>query len=716
MSKWVLQLITIGLTMVFCGLTPGQSIQWDEPTGQAVLVSGRLELVVQTKDGINAHRLRDTQTGRVYADGDYLWPGGTFPQLWSKPVIKTLPEGGKAIILNGKLADLLISQQFTIPQGKPGVILEKITITNPGTSLLDTSRFACGFARRLTDDAEALRSQFCYIPFRRYHSLVRDFTPADMIPAAAGTVWGSEGWAWSQGQNTLLITKYNNDDMEWSLLEVVKPENEKAALRFGGCGLWGRGDPERAASLKPGQAFTFGITRFEVLDGDWKDAFYAHRAFMDGQGHALPNDYNPPVHWNELYDNEYYFKVTAGAFQQPSFVKETQKKYYTLDHMKAEAAKASELGCECLYLDPGWDTGPSHFVWDEARLGTQRDFIKMLRQEYGIQHLGLWCALAHTPPGYTDPKPYSVDVARLDENGNVITFLWQAGSPDQHEAQPVICSYSPAFHDVKLKQMLKLCEDGAKFLMFDGSQYTGPCYDSSHGHSIPLTRHEHVMGYYGILAEVMRQYPETLIELHDPVLGPSSERYTPIYFCHARPATFELWGYEYMWGPMGNLLSGDSTMLYYTNLAYNIPIYLHINLKDDNANALVFWWNASLCRHLGVGGKHPDENVWQAHKDAMQTYLRLKPFFTQGEFYGLDEMIHVHTLKEKNAAVINCFNLAETPETKTFTFNLSQMGLSANAKYEIKGASSFKQDGDQMEVKVELAGRDAAVLEVKSGK
>ena len=40
--------------------------------------------------------------------------------------------------------------------------------------------------------------------------------------------------------------------------------------------------------------------------------------------------------------------------------------YYTLDLMKAEAAKAKELGCEVLYLDPGWDTGPNQHIWDAA--------------------------------------------------------------------------------------------------------------------------------------------------------------------------------------------------------------------------------------------------------------------------------------------------------------------------------------------------------------
>ena len=41
----------------------------------------------------------------------------------------------------------------------------------------------------------------------------------------------------------------------------------------------------------------------------------------------------------------------------------------------------------------------------------------------------------------------------------------------------------------------------------------------------------------------------------------------------------------------------------------------------------------------------------------MQTYLPLKRFFTQGEFYGIDEMVHAHTLPELRESVLNVFNL-----------------------------------------------------------
>ncbi len=63
----------------------------------------------------------------------------------------------------------------------------------------------------------------------------------------------------------------------------------------------------------------------------------------------------------------------------------------------------------------------------------------------------------------------------------------------------------------------------------------------------------------------------------------------------------------------------------------------------------MFWWFASTIRHLGVGGKGPAP-VWEAQKKAMQAYLPLERFYTQGVFYGLDEMVHVHTLADQRAA------------------------------------------------------------------
>jgi hypothetical protein len=126
----------------------------------------------------------------------------------------------------------------------------------------------------------------------------------------------------------------------------------------------------------------------------------------------------------------------------------------------------------------------------------------------------------------------------------------------------------------------------------------------------------------------------------------------------------------------------------------------------------MFWWYASTCRHLGVGGKHSDPNVWQAHKDAMKTYLRLKPFFTQGEFYGMDELTHIHTLRDKNAAVINCFNVQKEPLAKNLRFKLSDVGLASDGSYQAIGADSWRHDGDIIDITLKMPARSASVIEL----
>ncbi len=171
------------------------------------------------------------------------------------------------------------------------------------------------------------------------------------------------------------------------------------------------------------------------------------------------------------------------------------------------------------------------------------------------------------------------------------------------------------------------------------------------------------------------KYPHVLIEMHDPITGPSGIHYTPTYFGYAPPNSFDcLWGHEFMWNSMDDLLSGRAVSLYYYNLAYGIPLYLHVGLKTDNENALVFWWYASTCRHLGVGGK-PGPAVWEADKRAMRTYMPLKRFYTQGEFYGIEETVHAHTLPDLRQSVLNVFNLSDKPVEKEVRFRAGRHRL-----------------------------------------
>jgi hypothetical protein len=211
---------------------------------------------------------------------------------------------------------------------------------------------------------------------------------------------------------------------------------------------------------------------------------------------------------------------------------------------------------------------------------------------------------------------------------------------------------------------------------------------------------------------VHAEYPRVLIEMHGP---------NPTYYGHglatgdadlSTALGFDsVWAFELMWMPMDDLLSRRSIALYYYSLAYSLPLYIHIDLRTDNQNALVFWWNASTCRHLGIGGTHKERQVQQAHKEAMATYRRLKPFFAAGTFYGIDEMIHVHRHPAASAAVINCFNLESQTAVRTIELELGRFGLDAAKKYRVIGAPSRRKD-DRYAIDVAIPSQGQALVEV----
>jgi hypothetical protein len=198
------------------------------------------------------------------------------------------------------------------------------------------------------------------------------------------------------------------------------------------------------------------------------------------------------------------------------------------------------------------------------------------------------------------------------------------------------------------------------------------------------------------------------------MVGPGTVRYAPTYILHGRPGAFdELWGYEYMIDPMDDIISRRAASLYYVNLAYSIPIYLHIDLRKDNVHALMFWWYASTCRHLGLGGKHPDPAVWTAHRQAMQTYLKLKPFYAQGSFYGLDETVHAHTLPQLRSCLLDCFNLENEPTRKQVTFTLRDVGLSPAQSVKIEGAP-FSLADEKISIDLALPARSHLLLKLRA--
>jgi hypothetical protein len=708
------------------------NIAWNADTGRAVLTSGRLELIVETKSGVNACSLRDVVSGQVYADRDYVWSiGGTVGLLKmdGNPVVAggTDPKGGNcSITFKGHLGKIAVEQVFTLPKNEPGVILEQVTIGNPTDKPLDTSSFRCGFAKQVrqgetwTPDASKVR--FCPVPYRRETSgQMQEFPLREVVARPSGysgwmepvvqtPAWGAEGWVWSGGPSSFLIAKYNQQGMEWSLMEPVK-RGEETVLRFGGAGQWKNHHPEGATRLAPGKEYRFGETRLQAVAGDWKQAYYAYRGYVEAKGSRRPKDYNPPVQWNELYDNEYFGRMSVmwGEFVAPSrpgFTpeyharnKKLLNEYYSLKLIKAEADKAKELGCEALYLDPGWEVGTSRQIWDAERLGPMAEFVKMLREQYGMRGVCFWCSLAGVPPTYNDTSACPEGTQTLDKDGKPVPYH--------------VCLPSSGFLDTKEQNLLELAKNGAIFFMFDSNQYSGPCHNKTHGHSIPSTREEHAKALFELARRVKVKYPNVLIEMHDPITGPCGTHYTPTYFGYNPPTSFDcLWGHEFMWNSMDDLLSGRAVSLYYYNLAYGIPLYLHVGLNTDNEQALVFWWYASTCRHLGVGGKSGKPAVWEAQKRAMRTYLPLKRFYTQGEFYGIDETVHVHTLADLRQSVVNVFNLTDKPVEKEVRFRAADIGLPAGS-VQVEGAP-FTVKGDEITMKLTVPARGHQLVKVKS--
>ena len=244
----------------------------------------------------------------------------------------------------------------------------------------------------------------------------------------------------------------------------------------------------------------------------------------------------------------------------------------------------------------------------------------------------------------------------------------------------------------------------------------GECWATDHGHSLPSTAAEHVEGMNAIAYQVHETNPDVLIEMHDQLFGGVPWRYVPSYYGHGlnttgEPGWNEIWAFELMWSPMDDLVGGHSIALYYFNLAYSIPAYIHIDLRKDNAQCLMLWWNISTCRHLGVGGTHPDVTIRQQQKETIATYRRLKPFFTTGIFYGIDELTHVHVDRKKTGAVINCFNLDDKTAEREITFDPTLYGLTAGKIYTFKGAT-FTQTGNIWTGKVTIHGYGHTLIEI----
>ena len=232
---------------------------------------------------------------------------------------------------------------------------------------------------------------------------------------------------------------------------------------------------------------------------------------------------------------------------------------------------------------------------------------------------------------------------------------------------------------------------------------------------MPYTVEDHCRANLELARRIHARAPHVGIEMHDMIAGGKDTRWTPVYYKYGLPGSYdENWGFELMWRPMEDVRTGRARALYYYNLGCNIPLYLHVDLRDGNEHCLVLWWYASTCRHLGIGGTHEDSMIAQAHKLAMRRYRELERFYKRGDFYGLGEEIHVHVLREENAFVVNLFNLSDNARSIASTIALDNVGLDRKHWYITPKGGAFDLAAGTLSISRLIPAWGAQVIEVNS--
>jgi len=474
------------------------------------------------------------------------------------------------------------------------------------------------------------------------------------------------------------------------------PDVRGVMLCFGGAGMFA-GDPSTLHAIAPGQTIELGVTRFVSVRNDRREAWYAFRRLLDEHGCRYPDGFDPPVHWNELYDNPEWNLGSPGTAPRGP----TRQVTYTRALIEEEAGKAVEYGCQSLYLDPGWDTAFGTFLWGEKWLGRRRGFVEEIRSKFGLG-VSLHCPLATW--------------MSLDGRGTASwpSTAFQAGE-DGTVIPGAVCLGSRQYLDEAEKRLLAHCDDGVTFLMFDGNWWNGGCWNRAHGHPVPFTMEDHARAQVDLARRIHARHPRVLIEMHDMISGGVMQRHTPVYYKHGLPGSYdENWGFELMWQPMEDILAGRARSLYWYNLGCNVPLYLHVDLRDDNEHCLVLWWYASTCRHLGIGGSHGDPRVAAAQKQAMRTYRRLDRFYKRGAFFGMREEAHVHALPAENAFIVNLFNCSAAERIVEGSVSVAGMGLDPDRWYVAPKGGRFDRSTGTFAIARRMPPWSAQVAEVHS--
>ena len=368
--------------------------------GVASVENGAYRLTAEVAGGSVGVTLDDRLLGLRVAEGPYLYRAQRANDRDREQglIDSLISTRGDRLTMRGRLAGLELEQTFTLPRDRP-IMEERITLSNGTGSMVHLVRLEAGFQRQVADHSgrvlpELAGDRWVAVPLRHRADSARvlDFSLAELIaepgheyrPAES---WrrkkvvsadhrAAEGWAWTHGGATLGVFCFNQEMMRYSVVAAEKSQGG-VRLRFGGV-VMVSGEPAALTRIAPGQVVDLGITRYESVRGGFVPAAYAFRAFLDEKGCRFPVGYNPPVHWEQLYDME-------GAWDD-------RVHRYTRAVVEKEAAKGRAYHCEALYLDPGWDTSFGSFVWGQDWLGPQEQFTKEIGATYGPK-LALHCPM-----------------------------------------------------------------------------------------------------------------------------------------------------------------------------------------------------------------------------------------------------------------------------------------------------------------------------------
>lgn len=494
----------------------------------------------------------------------------------------------------------------------------------------------------------------------------------------------AEGWVVDNGQHGMLVMRLPSGSAYTCFAPlVIGPDS----VQVGSIGPDGEDHRERNPFLDvewEGSEIELPVTRFIFFEGDWRTGYGLFRETVrdslsrrsEPRRRPCPVTYNTYHDFGPSYDKGRLLEIMPGL---------------------------ASMGFGMLHLDPGWETVWGSNIWNDQAMGDAAEFV-LEAERHGLE-VGCWTSV-HTTDPEVHKGSYAIGQSGEQYFAEDFTFLNPAA-----ERLWGVCLAS-AWRQTTLDRLSRLGRAGVRFLNSDFHDWPWSgegCRSNEHLHSRPITRAQWAESLNGLYEDLHRACPDMVIELHDHV--ESGEYRTPAWYLYDRPFSYdEKWAYEFMWKTYEDLMERKLFALYHLRLAEPIPLYLHINASSDNENALAFWYVASCVTHIGVGAiMKAGDAQRNAYARAFEQYNARFDAFALGEFYGIDELTHVHVSLDRKSAVLLAFNLDDQPVERQVVVDPISWGLCRDRAEEVRRAC-----GGADRLSVSIGARDVTLIDLPS--